>query len=183
MKRVSCTLSWMQLFPSPFNSFLLYLISFSFKRIVGGHFPGVVTSGDNVTHKHFTNMRRLARDETPFSWLCHQETLPWHGDQMNISVILLHAHGPNRLARDETPIHQLSLEFYLFMGPSFFLLRSLLFLSRRSLGESYQGLIFCILTFSNYFYPLGLYPLLPTRQGTTLYYPGKPNAQTNVGDR
>jgi hypothetical protein len=43
-----------------------YLISFSFKRLVRGHCPGVVTSGDNVTHKHFTEMRRLARDETPF---------------------------------------------------------------------------------------------------------------------
>jgi hypothetical protein len=83
--------------------FPFYLISFSFKRIVVGHFPGVVTSGDSVTHKHFMEMRRLARDETPFSWLCHQEPLPWHGDQMNISIISLHAHGPNRLARDETP--------------------------------------------------------------------------------
>jgi hypothetical protein len=44
----------------------LYLIDFSFKRLVRGHCPGVVTSGDNVTHKHFTKMRRLARDETPF---------------------------------------------------------------------------------------------------------------------
>jgi hypothetical protein len=67
LKRVSCTLSWMQMFPSPFNAFLpFYLIAFSFKRIVGGHCPGVVTSGDSVTHKHFTEMRRLARDETPF---------------------------------------------------------------------------------------------------------------------
>jgi hypothetical protein len=46
--------------------FTLCLISFSFKRIAGGHCPGVVTSGDSVTHKHFTEMRRLARDETPF---------------------------------------------------------------------------------------------------------------------
>jgi hypothetical protein len=43
-----------------------YLIVFSFKRLVRGHCPGVVTSGDNVTHKHFMEMRRLARDETPF---------------------------------------------------------------------------------------------------------------------
>jgi hypothetical protein len=43
-----------------------YLIAFSFKRIVGGHCPGMVTSGDSVTHKHFMEMRRLARDETPF---------------------------------------------------------------------------------------------------------------------
>jgi hypothetical protein len=43
-----------------------YLIAFSFKRLVRGHCLGVVTSGDNVTHKHFTEMRRLARDEIPF---------------------------------------------------------------------------------------------------------------------
>jgi hypothetical protein len=48
--------------------FLLFfvLFLFIFKRIVGGHCPGMVTSGDSVTHKHFTEMRRLARDETPF---------------------------------------------------------------------------------------------------------------------
>jgi hypothetical protein len=67
LKRVSCTLSWMQMFPSPFNAFyLFYLISFSFKRLVRRHCPGVVTGGDNVTHKHFTEMRRLNHDETPF---------------------------------------------------------------------------------------------------------------------
>jgi hypothetical protein len=46
--------------------FTFYLIVFSFKRIVGGHFHGMVTSGDSVTHKHFTKMIRLAHDETPF---------------------------------------------------------------------------------------------------------------------
>jgi hypothetical protein len=67
LKRMSCTLSLMQMFPSPFNAFYLFiLLFFSFKRLVRGHCPGVVTSGDNVTHKHFTEMRRLARDETPF---------------------------------------------------------------------------------------------------------------------
>jgi hypothetical protein len=46
LKRMSCTLSWMQMFPSPFNAFFtFYLIVFSFKRIVGGHCPGVVTQG------------------------------------------------------------------------------------------------------------------------------------------
>jgi hypothetical protein len=44
--------------------FVLFL--FLFNRIVGGHCPSVVTSGDNVTCKHFTEMRRLAHDETPF---------------------------------------------------------------------------------------------------------------------
>jgi hypothetical protein len=43
-----------------------YIIVFSFKRLVRGHCPGMVTSGGNVIHKHFTEMRRLARDETPF---------------------------------------------------------------------------------------------------------------------
>jgi hypothetical protein len=45
---------------------LLLLVFFLFKGKAGGHCPGVVTRGDNVTHKHFTEMRRLARDETPF---------------------------------------------------------------------------------------------------------------------
>jgi hypothetical protein len=67
VKRVSCTLSWMKMFPIPFNSFLpFYLIAFYFKRISRGHFPNMVTSGDNVTHKHFMEMRRFPRDETPF---------------------------------------------------------------------------------------------------------------------
>jgi hypothetical protein len=43
-----------------------YLIYFSFNRLVSGHFPGMVTSCDNVTHKHFIEMRRLVCDETPF---------------------------------------------------------------------------------------------------------------------
>jgi hypothetical protein len=45
--------------------FTLCLISISL-RIAGGHFPGMVTSGDNVTNKHFTEMRRLDHDESPF---------------------------------------------------------------------------------------------------------------------
>jgi hypothetical protein len=80
LKRVSCILLWMQMFLSPFNAFFaLCLIAFSFKRIVGGHYPGVVTSGDSVTHKHFTKKRRLARDETPFllAMLPRATTLAW----------------------------------------------------------------------------------------------------------
>jgi hypothetical protein len=55
------------------------LISFSFKRIDGGHCPGMVTSRDSVTHKHFTEMRRLVRDETPFLSAMPQRatTLAW----------------------------------------------------------------------------------------------------------
>jgi hypothetical protein len=96
-----------------------------------------------------------------FPWLCHQEPLPWHSDHMNSSCIPLHAHGPNMLARDEPPIHQLGLEFYLFMGPPFFLLRSILLISWGSLGETSQGLIFWLLYFSSYFYPLAFSPFFP----------------------
>jgi hypothetical protein len=44
--------------------FILFL--FIFKGKDGGHCPGVVTSGDSVTHKKFMEMRRLSLDETPF---------------------------------------------------------------------------------------------------------------------
>jgi hypothetical protein len=47
-----------------FIAFGLFLSCF--KGRAGGHCPGLVTGGDNVTHKHFTEMRRLTRDETPF---------------------------------------------------------------------------------------------------------------------
>jgi hypothetical protein len=80
LKRVSFTLSWMQFFPSPFNAFFsLYIIAFFFKRIVGGHFPSMVTSSDSVTHKRFTKIRRLAHDETPFllAMLPRATTLAW----------------------------------------------------------------------------------------------------------
>jgi hypothetical protein len=66
LKRVSHTLSWMQMFPGPFNAIYLLSYCFSFKRIVRRHYLSVLTSGDHVTHKHFTGMRRLACDETPF---------------------------------------------------------------------------------------------------------------------
>jgi hypothetical protein len=46
-------LSWMQMFPSPFMPFILILYCFFFKKLIRGHCRGVVTSGGNVTHKHF----------------------------------------------------------------------------------------------------------------------------------
>ena len=45
---------------------LLLFGLFLFKGKAGGHCVGMVTRGDSVTHKHFTEMGRLARDETPF---------------------------------------------------------------------------------------------------------------------
>jgi hypothetical protein len=50
----------------PIHAFLSFSYCFFFKKLARGHCPGVVTSGGNVTHKHFTEMRRLAHDETPF---------------------------------------------------------------------------------------------------------------------
>jgi hypothetical protein len=50
----------------PIHALYLYIYCFFFKKLVKGHSPGVVTNGGNVTHKHFTEMRRLAHDETPF---------------------------------------------------------------------------------------------------------------------
>jgi hypothetical protein len=50
----------------------------------------------------------------PLSWLCYQEPLPWLGDQINGSVILLHANGPNSQAHDETshpPTSTLSFDY------------------------------------------------------------------------
>jgi hypothetical protein len=63
----------------------------------------MVTSGDSVAHKHFTEMRRLARDEIPLLLAMPPRATTLFGDQMNSSVISLHAHGPNRLTHDETP--------------------------------------------------------------------------------
>jgi hypothetical protein len=38
----------------PTHAFILsYLFIFSFKRLIRGHCPGVVTSGGSVTHKYF----------------------------------------------------------------------------------------------------------------------------------
>jgi hypothetical protein len=46
-------LSWMQLFPSPLMPFILYSYLFFFKKLIRGHYPGVVTNGGSVTHKYF----------------------------------------------------------------------------------------------------------------------------------
>jgi hypothetical protein len=50
----------------PFIPSLVAFGLFLFKRKVGGHCPSMVTGSDSVTHKHLTEMRRLACDETPF---------------------------------------------------------------------------------------------------------------------
>jgi hypothetical protein len=71
----------------------------------------------------FTDMIRLARDETPFP-LAMQPRGHCPGVVTNGgNVILLGTHGPNRLARDETP-YPLTRSCLLFLG-------SLLFLAER----------------------------------------------------
>jgi hypothetical protein len=42
------------------------LIAFGLFSFQGKIWGTLSWRGDNVTHKHFTEMRRLARDETPF---------------------------------------------------------------------------------------------------------------------
>jgi hypothetical protein len=43
--------------PLFFYSFILYC--FFFKRLIRGHCPGVVTSGDSVTHKYFCRNEKV----------------------------------------------------------------------------------------------------------------------------
>jgi hypothetical protein len=52
-------------------------------------------------------------------------------------------------------IHQLGLEFYLFMGPLFLVDKPFISFSR-ILGQSISRFDLWLLTFANYFYPLGL---------------------------
>jgi hypothetical protein len=92
----------------------------------------------------------------PFSWLCHQEPLPWFGDQIGGSVIPLHAHGHNRSARDETSYPPTStLSVYLSYGFPF--LTENIFTAFSGIpGRSISKVSILDLTLANYFYPLGL---------------------------
>jgi hypothetical protein len=58
------------------------------------------------------------------------------------------------------PILQLGIEFIYFMGPSLFLLRSLLLLYRGSLGEEYESFVLLDFIFFLILLPLG--PLAPS---------------------
>jgi len=92
----------------------------------------------------------------PFSWLCHQEPLPWFGDQIDGSVIPLHAHGPKRPAHDETshpPANTLSV--YLSYRFPFLIEKPFTAFSGIP-GRSISKVSFWLLTLVSYFYPLGL---------------------------
>ena len=61
--------SWMQFFQAHYCLLFLFFLFFHFfyfffvQELIMGHCPGVVTALPTST---FTEMRRLARDETPF---------------------------------------------------------------------------------------------------------------------
>jgi hypothetical protein len=101
-------------------------------------------------------MRRLARDETPFPLAMQPRVTALAWSLANGNVILLDTHGPNKLARDETPYPLVRPCFIIFSGPSCFLLRSFLLLSRGSLGEASRGFIFRLLSLTSLLYLLGL---------------------------
>jgi hypothetical protein len=75
----------------------------------------------------------------PFSWLGHQEPLPWFGVHIDGSFILQHAHGPNMPSHDETSHRPTStLSFLFILWVPFLLLGIFLLLSWESLGEASQ---------------------------------------------
>jgi hypothetical protein len=91
-----------------------------------------------------------------FSWLCHQETLPKFGDQIDGSVIPLHAHGPNRSAHDETS-HQPTSTLSFDLSYGFPFITENIFTSFLGIpGRSISKVSFWFLTLANYFYPLVL---------------------------
>ena len=96
----------------------------------------------------------------PFSWICHQDPLPLHGDQQ---LVVSYRYMPMDLIGwlvMRPPILQLGLDFLFFNGSLCFLLRSFLLLSRGSLGEASRGFIFRLLSFTNLLLPSG--PLAPS---------------------
>jgi hypothetical protein len=94
LKWVSCTCHGCKCFQAHSCLLSFIFIAFSFKSLVRGHCPGVVTNGGNVTHKHLTEMRRLARDETPFLLAMPPKSTTFAWSPATGSVIPLHGHGP-----------------------------------------------------------------------------------------
>ena len=87
---------------------------------------------------------------TPFSWLFHQEPLPWFDDQIDGSVIPLHAHGHNRSTRDETSYPPTSiLSVYVSYGFPFLTEKLFTAFSGIKRVKHLKVLFFWILSFSN----------------------------------
>jgi hypothetical protein len=73
---------------------------------------------DSVTHKYLAEMRKLARDDTPFLSVVQLRatTQAWWPNDGNF--IPLDTHDHDRSARDETsypPTNPLSIHYYLFL--------------------------------------------------------------------
>jgi hypothetical protein len=82
---------------------------------------------ENITHKYLVEMKRLARDETPFfsSMQLRVITLAWCLDDGN--VIPLDTHDHDRPTRDETsypPTSPLSILSFILVGPPFLTVKS-----------------------------------------------------------
>ena len=118
----------------------------------------------------------------PFSWIYHQEPLPWFDDQIDGSVIPLHSHGHNRSALDDTSYPSTStLSVHVSLGP-LFLLRSFQLISLESLSEASQR--FQKLSFNSCQLLLPSSPLAPSSHKAryNLSWCGKPNGRTKVGE-
>jgi hypothetical protein len=106
----------MQCFPSPSFCHSLFLSCFmdELKAIVLPCCP----KDDNVTHKYLAEMRRLARDETPFLSIVQLRVTTlarWPNDG---NVILLDTHDRDRPSCDETsypPTNSLSIILLLWV--------------------------------------------------------------------
>jgi hypothetical protein len=138
-------------------SFSLFILFLCFKKLVGGHCPSLLTRCNNVIHKNFAEMMRLTRDETSFLLVMQPRatTIAWWPDNGN--VIPLHVYDHDRLTHDETsypPTSTLSILLYFCGSP--FLIEKHLIIFLGIPGWSISKVHNCILTLSNYFYPLGL---------------------------
>jgi hypothetical protein len=90
-----------------------------------------------------------------FSWLCHQEPLPWFGDQIDGSVIPLHVDGRNGSAHYVTshpPTNTLSV--YLYYGFPF-VTKNLFTSFSRIIGRSISKVSFLALKSCQLFLPSG----------------------------
>jgi hypothetical protein len=107
---------------------------------------------DNVIHKYLVEMRRMARDETPFLSVVQLRatTLAWWPDDGN--VISLDTRDHDKSARDETsyPLaNPLSVLSFILVGPPFLIGKRFISFLGGSLGEASRKFIYRLLSFFN----------------------------------
>jgi hypothetical protein len=108
------------IFPSP--SFFHSLFLSCFKDELKATILTWCHDNDYVIHKYLAEMRRLARDETPFLLVVQLRatTLAWWPDDGNF--IPLDTHDHDRMTRDETsypPTTPLRILSFILVGPLF----------------------------------------------------------------